>query len=233
MDGFLPFTNTILIETEEYYIEVEENINLVQPITLSGYVMNDRTQEPLSVDVKYELNGSELGSIQSEPDEGYYSTTLPEPGKYILRASTEGYLNLTDSIEFTDFDSRSQQKDLLMIPIEIGVTVRLNNIFFDFDKATLRPESFPELDRVVDLLTQNPTVEIEIRGHTDDKGSEDYNLTLSQGRAEEVRNYLIQKGLEEFRVEAKGYGESVPEVPNNSEDNRQINRRVEFKVTKT
>ncbi len=230
--GFLPFTDTILIETDEYYMEIEENINLIQPITLSGYVMNDLTQEPLAVEVKYELNGSQLGVFKSEPSEGYYSVILPEPGKYVLRAGTEGYLNLTDSIEFSEFDSRSQNKDLLLIPIEIGVTVRLNNIFFDFDKTTLRPESFPELDRVVELLKQNPTVEIEIRGHTDDRGSDDYNLTLSQGRADEVRNYLIKQGLKDFRVEAKGYGETVPEVPNNSDDNRQVNRRVEFKVTK-
>ena len=117
-----------------------------------------------------------------------------------------------------------------MIPIEIGVTVRLNNIFFDLDKTTLGTESFPELDRVVELMNQNPTLEIEIAGHTDNSGSDEYNLNLSQGRSDEVRNYIIQQGIPGSRIVAKGYGESRPEVSNDTEEGRHQNRRVEFTV---
>ena len=117
-------------------------------------------------------------------------------------------------------------------PLEVGISVRLNNIFFDFDKATLRPESFPELDKVVELLQKNPNLHIEIGGHTDDKGSDDYNLKLSQGRAESVRNYLTSQWITPERVTARGYGEGSPEVPNDSDENRQINRRVVFTILK-
>ena len=117
-----------------------------------------------------------------------------------------------------------------MTPIEVGVTVRLNNIFFDFDKTTLRPESIPQLDRVVNFMLDNPMVKVEIGGHTDSKGSDDYNINLSQGRADAVVNYVINQGVDFSRIIAKGYGESLPVDTNSTDEGRQSNRRVEFKI---
>jgi outer membrane protein OmpA-like peptidoglycan-associated protein len=117
-----------------------------------------------------------------------------------------------------------------MMPIEVGITVRLNNIFFDFDKTTLRPESIPQLDRVVKFMRDNPTVSVEIGGHTDSKGSDEYNINLSQGRAESVVNYVIEQGVDYSRIIAKGYGESLPVDTNSTDEGRQSNRRVEFKI---
>ena len=108
----------------------------------------------------------------------------------------------------------------------------MGNIFFDYNKTTLRSESFAELDKVVDLLNVNKNLQIEIGGHTDDRGSDNYNKELSQGRAESVRQYLIDHWINKDRVTAVGYGESKPEVPNDSEENWQINRRVEFTILK-
>jgi outer membrane protein OmpA-like peptidoglycan-associated protein len=110
--------------------------------------------------------------------------------------------------------------------------VRLKNIYFDFDKTSLKNESFVELDKVVEFLKQNASVEIEISGHTDNKGSDDYNQNLSQGRSEAVVNYIISQGIDGYRLTAHGYGEAKPIESNDSDDGRANNRRVEFTVMK-
>jgi outer membrane protein OmpA-like peptidoglycan-associated protein len=105
------------------------------------------------------------------------------------------------------------------------------NILFDFNKATLRPESYPVLDSIAQVLKENPTVVVEIGGHTDTRGSFRYNLRLSQARANSVREYLLQKGIEPNRLIAKGYGEMRPLVkPERTEADYQKNRRVEFRI---
>jgi outer membrane protein OmpA-like peptidoglycan-associated protein len=123
-------------------------------------------------------------------------------------------------------------KDLFLSPIEVGIVVRLKNIYFDFDKTTLKAESFIELNKVVDFLKQNGTVEIEIEGHTDNKGSDEYNLNLSQGRSQSVVDYLAEQGIDRSRLTAHGYGESKPIDTNDTEEGRANNRRVEFTVLK-
>ena len=110
--------------------------------------------------------------------------------------------------------------------------MRLKNIYFDFDKTTLKTESFTELDKVVDFLKQNRSVEIEISGHTDNKGSDDYNLNLSHGRSQSVVDYLTGQGIESFRLTAHGYGEGRPIDTNETDAGRANNRRVEFTILK-
>ncbi|HEX8529290.1 MAG TPA: OmpA family protein, partial [Cytophagales bacterium] len=123
-------------------------------------------------------------------------------------------------------------RDLYLVPVEVGQVVRLNNVFFDFDKTELRPESFPELDRVVMFMNENPNVEIQIEGHTDAKGADDYNLNLAGGRITSVEAYMESKGIAPSRIVTKSYGESVPIADNETEEGRQQNRRVEFKILK-
>jgi outer membrane protein OmpA-like peptidoglycan-associated protein len=108
----------------------------------------------------------------------------------------------------------------------------LKNIYFDFDKTTLKSESFVELDKVVNFLKKNTTVSIEISGHTDSKGSDTYNANLSQGRSQSVVDYLISQGIDSSRLEAHGYGESKPIDSNETEAGRASNRRVEFTILK-
>jgi outer membrane protein OmpA-like peptidoglycan-associated protein len=105
-------------------------------------------------------------------------------------------------------------------------------VFFDFDKANLRSESFRELDRVVKLLKENATIEIEISAHTDNRGADDYNSKLSDNRAASVREYIVSKGIAPERITSKGYGETKPIVANDTDENRQLNRRVEFVIVK-
>ena len=105
-------------------------------------------------------------------------------------------------------------------------------VFFDFDIWDLRPESYVELNRVVELLQENPAIEIEMSAHTDSKGSDEYNFTLSDQRARSVREYILSKGIRASRIQSKGYGETKPVAANDTDENRQLNRRVEFTILK-
>jgi outer membrane protein OmpA-like peptidoglycan-associated protein len=201
-----------------------------QSMELSGFVYNKKDHLPMSIEMT--IGKTDMKSILVQSDEnGFYHTQIPSIGEYQFMASKEGFINLSDSLEVIEFDPYNGiTKDLYMMPIEVGVTVRLNNIFFDFDKTTLRPESIPQLDRVVQFMRDNPTVSVEIGGHTDSKGSDEYNINLSQGRAEAVVNYVIEQGVDFSRIIAKGYGESLPVDTNSTDEGRQSNRRVEFKI---
>ncbi len=124
-------------------------------------------------------------------------------------------------------------RDLYLVPIEVGQVIRLNNVFFDFDRVQLKEDSYPELDHVSEFMAENPKVTIEIAGHTDAMGAEQYNLNLSGGRVTSVKDYLVtRKGIDTSRIVIKSYGESVPVADNETEEGRAQNRRVEFKILK-
>ena len=197
---------------------------------LSGFVYNKKDNLPMSVELEIEKENMQTRNVWSD-ENGFYHTQIPSLGKYQFMGGKEGFMNLSDSLEVIEYDPYNGiTKDLYLTPIEVGVTVRLNNIFFDFDKTTLRPESIPQLDRVVNFMLDNPTVKVEIGGHTDSKGSDEYNINLSQGRADAVVNYVINQGVDFSRIIAKGYGENLPVDTNSTDEGRQSNRRVEFKI---
>src|ERR1044072_1686423 len=119
---------------------------------------------------------------------------------------------------------------------KVEAVIVLDNVYYDFDKSSLQQASFPALDKLVGLLKEYPAMVIEIRAHTDNMGDDKYNMTLSDARAQVVVNYLVSKGIDKVRLQSKGYGASMPVVPNKKEDGtddpegRQKNRRTEFKV---
>jgi outer membrane protein OmpA-like peptidoglycan-associated protein len=130
-------------------------------------------------------------------------------------------LNTTDSV---------YEKNIPLQPIEANATVVLKNIFFDFSKYVLKPESQVELDKVVQLLNENPALKIQISGYTDNIGSATDNQKLSQNRAKSVIAYLVQKGIQAKRLTFKGFGAKEPIAPNTNEEGRALNRRTEMKV---
>lgn len=229
--GYEVFTEQFTIEDEgEEFYEFEKDFYLSkgQTIVLAGTVLDDNTEEPIAARVKYEGKKGNTGTLKTDKY-GSFETQVSETGPYRLIIRKEGYLNYKEDIEISETeDDVFFSKEIRLIPIEIGSKVRLNEVYFDTDKSDLRPESFPELDLVVEFMRENPTLVIEIQGHTDDRGSDEHNMTLSDDRANAVMSYLVQKGVSEGRMSAKGYGETKPEVPNNSDANRQVNRRVQF-----
>ncbi len=201
-------------------------------IKLTGTVLSSKDNSPIAgAVIGYRSEQAGDGFVESGEGDGFYEAELPMEGKYALEAKAEGYMSANDEIEVAyEGLEKYYDKTFYLDPIEVGVKVRLNNVFFDTDKTILRSESFEELDKVVDFLNENAMVRIEIGGHTDDVGSDDYNKRLSQGRADAVRQYLVNAGIDSGRITAMGYGESQPEVVNSTAENRQINRRVEFKI---
>lgn len=203
---------------------------IAKKLLVVGSTFDRKTDQPIVSNV--EIQARKKPAMLVNAVGGKFERELPGLGWYILTAKAEGYLNAIDSIQADSEDNTPLQKDLYLIPIEVGLTVRLKNIYFDFDKASLKRESFIELNKVVEFLKQNSTVEIEISGHTDSKGSDDYNLALSQGRSQSVVDYIVSQGIERFRLTAHGYGETKAIDSNDTETGRANNRRVEFTILK-
>ena len=204
-------------------------------VLIYGKVFDAETGDVIGCSINYEdlAKGKNVGFAQSDPSNGEYKIILPYGKNYGFMGSAANYLSVADHIDLIKVSEYQEiNRDLFMVPAKIGSTIRLNNIFFDFAKADLRSESFPELDRLVNCLNENPKMEIEIRGHTDNVGGHDANVNLSNDRAASVRAYLIDKGINESRVRSIGYGETKPLKKNDTDKNRQINRRVEFVILK-
>lgn len=200
---------------------------------LKGVVTDAKTHQPLesSIDLIDNDKNIVLATFKSNSSTGKYLVTLPSGKNYGIAVKRDGYLfhsenfNIPDNAAFQEFT-----KDVALKKIEIGSTIVLRNIFFDFDKATIRPESANELERLIKLLNDNPTLKIELGSHTDNKGSDDYNWKLSESRSKSVVDYLIGKGISTARLVAKGYGETKPIDTNDTDEGRQNNRRTEFKI---
>ena len=234
-EGFLPGEQTFTIPKISSDTTLHADIYLTpvaKKLVLIGTVYNAKTNEPLTAKIDATIKPDRKSSLNIEASAGKYEQGISRLGWYILTASAEGFLNATDSVNVNSEENTPVIKDIYLQPIEVGLTVRLKNIYFDFDKTTLKQESFTELNKVVDFLKQNSKLEIEISGHTDSKGSDDYNLTLSQGRSQSVVDYLISQGIVESRLSAHGYGESKPIDSNDTDEGRASNRRVEFTVLK-
>jgi len=205
---------------------------IAKKLILTGTVYNKKTNEPITAKVDFTLRPDSRSTYSVAAEGGKFSLEVGKLGWYVLAGSADGYLPASDSLDFNSEELSPGTKDLYLTPIEVGLTVRLKNIYFDFNKTTLKPESFTELNKVVDFLQSNSTVEIEISGHTDSKGSDEYNNNLSQGRSQAVVDYLGQQGIELSRLTAKGYGESKPIDTNDTPEGQANNRRVEFTVLK-
>jgi outer membrane protein OmpA-like peptidoglycan-associated protein len=208
-----------------------------EPVVLvSGKVIDPKTGKPIDAKIIYEnlLDGVEIGTAQTNPLTGEYKIVLPKGKKYAFRAIAKDYLAESQSIDLTNIDEYKEitNSNLKLVAIEEGAKIALNNLFFDTGKADVRPDSYPELDRIALSVTENPKLIIEIGGHTDNVGKDEANQTLSQGRADSVREYIIGKGVEPDRIKSKGYGETQPIQTNDTDEGRQANRRVEVKILK-
>lgn len=162
---------------------------------------------------------------------GQYTAVLPNGSQYGLFINKKDYFFKSLTFNFSEKNEADGKAiNILLDPIKKDVKTVLNNIFFDSGKAELRPESFTELNKLQLLLTQNPSLKVEISGHTDDVGKDAENQALSEKRALSVADYLIKKGVNTQNIKVKGYGKTKPIVPNTSEENRQINRRIEMSI---
>ena len=225
-----------------YYFTMPEHLRPIKTLYFEGLVFDAETKDP--VPGQFQLIDLETGKevVFAEADEvtGEFMVSLPINKQYALNVSHPGY-----AFYSSNFDMKSEngletvQRNVPMVPLRSSLPTVLENVFFDLSKATLRPESFVELNKLVEFLNQNKSIRIEIGGHTDTRGNADNNLALSQARAKSVYDFLTAKGIHPDRLEYKGYGQTMPVISDEEiaalpaekqEAAHQKNRRTEYKI---
>jgi OmpA-OmpF porin, OOP family len=219
--------------TDLFRIRLKEEEKPNPVILISGKVLDTKTNNPIDAKIIYENleTGERIGSASTNPETGLYKIVLPFGVNYGVTAIAENYISISENLDLKLIAKYQEiEKNLKMTPIEIGQTIRINNLFFETGKSVIKQESFTELDRLVKLLKENPAVKIQINGHTDNEGSLELNKKLSNDRALSVKKYLISKEISETRIISKGFGPSKPVADNKTEEGKQMNRRVEFEI---
>lgn len=172
-----------------------------------------------------------VSKVFSDSVSGKYLMVLPAGADYALYVDKTGYLFNSQNFNYaSDKTYEPVERNIALEPVHENAAIVLSNIFFDVDKYNLRPESYTELEKVAEFLLKNATLRVEISGHTDNTGTESYNQQLSEKRAKSVADFLFDKLISKSQVQIRGYGSKKPLFPNTSEENRQQNRRIEFKI---
>lgn len=216
-----------------YTFRVPESLQkLITPTRYAkGKVFDKKTGTVLASDIDlFDLKTqTKVGSFTSDSQNGSFLAVLNSGGEYAFYVSKPGYLFKSLSFSVNN-DQSFVDLEIPLEAIEKDRAEILNNIFFKTGEYILDDKSKVELDKLSDFLHKNKTIKIEISGHTDDVGSDTENMTLSQRRAQSVQYYLQQSGIAADRILAKGYGETKPMAPNDSDENRQKNRRIEWRI---
>ena len=199
---------------------------------LKGKVTDKKDEKPLNAQLQLIDLASRnvISTFRSDPQTGEYMVVLPYEGNYGLYVEVPEYFFKSLSFSF-DSTTKKSVKDLIIAleKIDKNKIEILNNIYFDTNSSELKPESTVELSKLAELIWRNPTLKVEISGHTDNVGSAEANLDLSKRRAQAVVDYLLSEGLNNTNIKAVGYGETKPMAPNDSEIGRALNRRIELK----
>lgn len=231
----IPEPDTKPVDTNPVDTQPKNVKKAIVPLRYVVKVVDAGDQSPL--DAKVRLTGAKDNVIvpveQQEPGVYVFSVSANKPKDYRLSVEVPGYafVNQVYRIEAATTEEKTVNRTVSMRKLTPGVVSILRNLYFDFDKATFKTESYTELNKLENMMAQNPTMVIEIAGHTDAIGTKEYNYSLSLRRATAVKNFLVKKGISGQRVKTVGYGKSRPLASNDDEtDGRELNRRVEFKV---
>ena len=226
-----------------YSFELPKEFQPTKTIYFDGIVFDATTKKPLGG--KFQLidvsSGKEVIFSEADRISGEFMVTLPLNREYALNVTYPGYTFFSKNFNMVNPDNlESIHMDVPLVPLTSDEPVRLANVFFDLNSAQLRKESYPELSKLAELMTLNPTIRIEIGGHTDTRGDEKENLKLSAERAKAVLEFLITKGIDAKRMDSKGYGESKPvfsdalissmKTEDEKEKSHQMNRRTEYRI---
>lgn len=213
-----------------------EVVKEVLPVNLTLKVQ-DSDGEPLSAKIKFTNVDNNMVSGTSKTGDGEYLITIKDADNANFRLSVEkdgyAFINENMSISGSTDEEKSIEKVVTLRALNVGTSKVLRNIYFDFNQASIKQNSFDELSKLEKMMARNPGMEIEIAGHTDNIGDAAFNKTLSQRRVDAVKSYLSKKGVDPRRITTMGYGEERPLASNDDEkEGRELNRRVEFTVTK-
>jgi outer membrane protein OmpA-like peptidoglycan-associated protein len=200
---------------------------------LKGTVTDKATKLPLGAQIEIVDNtlNQPVATFTANSSTGKYLVSLPSGKNYGIAVKMDGYLFHSENFDIPIIATYQEvTKDVELEKIAVGSTIVLRNVFFDYNKSTLKPESYTELDRLVKILQDNPSIRIELSGHTDSRGTDEMNQKLSEARAKSCVDYLVSKGIDIGRLEYKGYGETKPIDTNDTEEGMANNRRTEFKI---
>ena len=215
-----------------YSFELPDNVRPYKTLWVKGQVLDKKTKKglPSAVELIDLTTKQTISKVQTD-ERGNYLITLPVGKDYAFNVNRKGYLFYSDNFFLSNRSPDSTyEKNIPLQPIEANASVVLKNVFFDVNKFDLKLESEAELDKLVQLMNDNPTVKIQIGGHTDNVGKPADNLVLSNNRAKAVVTYLVSKNISAQRLTAKGFGETQPVADNKTEEGRAMNRRTEMKV---
>ncbi|CAL1516619.1 OmpA family protein [Chitinophaga sp. MM2321] len=215
-----------------YSFELYPEARPLQTLYVKGFVYDTITHDRLTanIDVIDLQGGYHIAAVKTD-DNGDFLAPLPVGKDYAFHVNKKGYLFYSDNFSLKDHNPGLPfEKNIPLQPLAANASIILHNIFFNSKQYNLEPASVVELDKLVKLLQDNPSVKIEIAGHTDNVGSDKDNLLLSENRAKSVVTYLTEKGIDAKRLTAIGYGETQPIVTNDTEDGRAANRRTVFKI---
>ncbi|MES2516483.1 MAG: OmpA family protein [Bacteroidota bacterium] len=204
-------------------------------VVVAGIVRDVKTNRPISATIDYKLSSSKvmIDSVQSFASTGLYRMSLQKGQVYTFTASAKGYLASNDVVDLSKTTGiQKVTKDIYLTPIAVGDKIVLKNIYFEVSKSDLLPASFAELNKLVTMMQDNPLMEIRLEGHTDIVGDPEANLELSQDRVDACETYLVKQGIPSARIQAVGYGDTRPIVKKGTDEERKVNRRVEFVVLK-
>lgn len=232
---FETLPTTLDLNTVDEYKEIPLDLfaDEEKVATVTGKIVDKKTSKPIAPSIHVSIHVEGMTTVWATIDSlaGSYELKLPMGRTYTISASASGYYPLYEALTVAQENTSIKiYKDLTIVPIEVGQSIRLNNIFFQTGKATLKTESFAELNRVADFLKQNPEIKIEIGGHTDNVGKAASNMKLSEARAASVAAYIVSQGVPKVNIVSKGYGLTKPVASNTTTIGKAQNRRVEFTI---
>ncbi|MBT1702492.1 OmpA family protein [Chryseosolibacter indicus] len=226
---------TVDLSSVNEYKEINADLFVLEEkmAIISGVVINSKTKSKIEnlKNAKIVVEGFEAAVPEIDTLTGIYELRLPFKGSYVVSVVAPGFYPVFETIDLASASGNLKiSKDLAVIPVEVGQSIKIKNIFFDAGKSVLKKESYAELERVADFLDNNKLIKIEIAGHTDNVGNATSNQKLSQGRAQAVADFIVSKGIDKSRVSAKGYGSNKPVASNKTAAGKAENRRVEFTI---
>lgn len=223
--------DTVIVFSLEPEVVLENIPEEIPSYSISGNVYNAVTKKGIAATVTLLFENEELVKIIADGEKGSFNLNISEAGKFTVKTSAKGYLAKEEIIEVANSDT-TKELSFNLTPLEVGTTIQLHDVLFERGTSKILENSYFELDKVANMMLDNPTLYIELAGHTDNQGVAKLNIKLSQERVENVKKYLIQKSVEPFRISGKGYGGIKPIASNKNEETRKLNRRVEFTIVK-
>lgn len=244
--------------SDVYTIDLPKGVRPEPVYAITGKVIDNRGY-PLEADIIWEdlETGKQVGRMRSNPQDGSFFLVLASGKNYGFYAEKEGFFPNSQNIDIRDLEKSKKVKENIVLDrlsdlfgddlemtgnsdliydsftLKRKKKLRLNNLFFEYNKSNILKSSYPELNRIVSFFNEHPIYLVEVSGHTDSIGNPEYNQKLSERRANSVRDYLINKGIEPKKLEAKGYGMEDPVATNETEEGRQKNRRVELLILRS